>query len=177
MAWRFTLAVGAMLVLCACAVLSPAASVTPTPRPTTVPSTPSVIPSPETTTTAEPTASPSLSEALPLDVHRLGDIRPATSQEAEGTISEDVAIDDAKADGYRWPNPTAYLVVITRNSTTASDEPLVDRLVWLLRWDDLNISFPAPAPAEGTANPRPYRYGYVYVDARSGEVLGATYMD
>lgn len=66
---------------------------------------------------------------------------------------------------------------LARDSTTASNELFVDRLVWLLRWDHLNISFPTPEPAEGTLNPRPYQYGYVYVDARSGEVLGATYMD
>ncbi len=124
-----------------------------------------------------PSSAESPASSVPLDVLRLGSVSLATPVQAAGAISQEEAISRAANDGYAWPNPDSYLVVMTRASTTADDQPMSNRLVWLLRWDDLNVEFPAPHPASGSPSTHPYRYGYVYVDALTGDVLGATYMD
>ncbi len=115
------------------------------------------------------------SDALPADVYRLGAVRLATDAEAVGALTSAEALARSIDEGYSWPNPSLYLVVITRDVLDSADKPITNRLAWLIRSDDLNVDAPHPAGASGTF--QPFRYGYVLIDARTGRFLVATYMD
>lgn len=128
------------------------------------------------TQTVRPQATRTPAPSLPTDVTRLGEIRPASEDEAIGAISAVQAITAATDRGYSWPNPDAYLVVATRPSTGSL---IHERLVWLVRWDNVNVDFSRPWTGndQTMAPPSPYRFAYVFVDARSNEVLVASYSD
>lgn len=154
------------VTVAACALL-PGAS------PTTITSTPAV--SDAVAPSPQPTGQIGV---LPADVNRLGDVRLARADEAAGAVTASIAVQAAAAEGYDWPGPEPFLVLVTHPATSGSDEPIVDRLLWLIRWADISIAFPVPMPQSGTpAPPKPYRYAYVLVDAHSSKVLVATYMD
>lgn len=120
------------------------------------------------------TIAPAPSE-LPPDVHALGEVRLANHDDRSSAISSDAAVEAANARGYDWPNPETYLVVITRGVTSSSIAPIANRLCWILRWDELSISFGGPYTSGDDVTPEPYDHAYVIVDALTGEVLGATY--
>jgi hypothetical protein len=82
---------------------------------------------------------------LPADVLALGEVRYATSQESVGTIPAAEAVAAAAKEGFNWPDPDAFLVVITESPGVVSDIALKDSLVWLIRWDDLELTFTAPS--------------------------------
>ncbi len=156
----------ASVAVAACALL-PGAS------PTTVP------PTPAASWSSAPSPQPSaLTGVLPADLYRLGDVWPAGVDEAASAISASAALQAAAGEGYDWPGAQPYLVIVTDRPSSASNEPIINRLVWLLRWADISVQFPVPVPREGTPEPpKPYHYAYVLVDAQSSKVLVAVYMD
>ena len=88
-------------------------------------STPDVTSSPTQTTTDAPTRSPSpspTSVVLPPDVQNVGHVRLATRAEGADAISLDAAIRAASGDAL--PGGDAYLVVLTTETTSSTDEPV-----------------------------------------------------
>jgi hypothetical protein len=120
-------------------------------------------------------AEPSFSQALPQDVQRLGSLRLATADDPQPLITAETAVQAAAKSGYDYPNPETYLVVGTFNG---SDSALSDVILWLVRWDGLNLNKPGPLTSpESKVTPRPYTFGYVLVDAETGSVVSVTFMD
>jgi hypothetical protein len=105
-------------------------------------------------------------------VFRFGSFTPASSEDSAGTISEASALRAASNAGYDFPNRTAYLVLATPSGIGSGAPAMSDRLVWLVRAEGLEIRGPVPT---GGGEPVPYHFAYVLVDARTGEVLMATY--
>lgn len=117
------------------------------------------------------------SAALPADVEHLGEVRLATADESAGTISAASAIEAAVSEGgYDYPDPQAFLVVLTDSPSNPGGDALVPYgvPVWLVRWDNVDMEWPAPSIG---MSPTVYRYLYVMVDAHSGAVLDARYME
>lgn len=125
-----------------------------------------------------PPSPSSVLASLPADVQRLGNVRLASPVEAVGAISADAAVAAAIDEGYNWADPEPYLVVMTDDMTVDADEPIVDQVIWLVRWDDLSVEFPGPIRQDGSPAPgSTYRYAYVLVDGQTAAVLNATYME
>jgi hypothetical protein len=113
---------------------------------------------------------------LPSDVQRLGEVRLATADESAGTISAASAIEAAvKEAGYDYPDPQAFLIVLIDSPTSPGGDALVPYgvPVWLVRWDNVHMEFPAPS----IGSPTVYHYLHVLVDARSGTAIDETYME
>jgi hypothetical protein len=114
---------------------------------------------------------------LPADVQRLGEVRLATADESAGTISAASAIEAAVREaGYDYPDPQAFLVVLIDSRTNPGGDDLVPYgvPVWLVRWDNLHVEWPAPSIG---IQPPVTHYLYVLVDARSGAAIDETYME
>jgi hypothetical protein len=118
------------------------------------------------------TPSPVPTSTLPPDVFELGDVRLATSEEASNAISRDAAVNAAVRDGYgTYGDPDAYLVVMTYDATRYAENAIVNRLIWLLRWDYLQIPAPAPIGQDGSIVPGdPYTRAFIGVDAIAGTI-------
>lgn len=114
---------------------------------------------------------PATPVALPSDTQRLGDLRVAGPTEATDAISETRALAVVNESGRNWPNPKVYLVVADHL------RGVQDRLVWLVRWDNLNVGAPQPYSDESLPPRPPLQYGYVLVDAHTGEILRVTFME
>jgi hypothetical protein len=114
---------------------------------------------------------------LPADVQRLGEIRLASADESVDTISAARAIKAAvELAGYDYPDPQAFLVVLTDSPTNPGGDALVPygAPVWLVRWDNVDMEWPAPSIG---IPPTVYDYLYVLVDARSGAAIDERYME
>jgi hypothetical protein len=117
---------------------------------------------------------------LPADVLRLGNYRLATAEEANsGVISGQLAIASAAAFGYQQPGANAYLVVPVDPQASSLFPQLVRRNpMWIVRWTGIDDMGPLPAGSGGVLPSRvPFQFLYVTVDAISGEVVHATYME
>jgi hypothetical protein len=111
---------------------------------------------------------------LPADLAQFGELRLATTEEARDAISADRAVQQAGEAGYQWPGqPSTYLVMAT--ALTPAELPDDSRLVWLVRWEKIELEDPPPPAASGfEAEPRPpLQYAYVFLDARTGEFIKA----
>jgi len=109
---------------------------------------------------------------LPADIVRLGSVRLASTAESEGAISEAAAMRAASDAGYDFANRTGYLVVMTPTGLGPGAPPISERLVWLVRAEDIEVRGPVPT---GGPEPAPFHFSYVLVDGRTAEVLMATY--
>ncbi len=111
---------------------------------------------------------------LPPDVARLGDLRIVAAEEAGATISAAQAIEAAAAAGHHGDrSPSAYLVALAHPQAGPSGIFIGRDVAWLLRWEG-NFEFSRPG---ADASPRPSHFLYVFVDAHSGSVLDARYLE
>jgi hypothetical protein len=115
---------------------------------------------------------------LPEDTKRLGDLRLAAASETEATITAERAIAAAFVAGHAGNGtPYAYLVAPAQPLPAPSGVFIGREIAWLLRWHgDFREAIP---PSDDAAPPsfRHYSYLYVFVDAHSGSVLDAMYME
>ena len=110
---------------------------------------------------------------LPAEAQRLGIVRLATLQESAGAITPDVAIAAAAREGYNWPTPHAFLVIVTSKYASPSNPySLVGAMSWLIYWDNVRIIMPAP-----TSTDLIFTKALVLVDARTGRVIRETYIE
>ncbi len=168
---RLRLLLAVPLLMGACQIGSESGSPIPTPSSTaSAGATATAKPVPSETPSRAPTAT---TVALPPDVDSVGTARVATATESAEAISRSEAIAAATDQGYSWPDPEAFLVVMTSPTTDSSDEPIVDRLVWLLRWEELMIPFPRPSRLAGTYPPEQPSTVFVLLDGHDGEFLFA----
>jgi hypothetical protein len=120
-------------------------------------------------------------DTLPADLMRLGNYRLATTEEAQGgdAISGEQAIASAAAFGYAQPGANAYLVVpMDPVATTRYAAVPGHTMVWIVRWTGVNEMGGVPAgPAGAGPSPASFQFRYVTVDAISGEVVDAAYME
>jgi hypothetical protein len=124
---------------------------------------------------------PGTPAALPEDMSRIGTLRPATASEALGAVSESQALQTANDEGYRWADPTLFLVMASNTRGPGLPDP--ERLLWIVRWSGLDMGAPAPATAPGaSSDPKaptrpPLTRTYVLIDAKSGEFVSTMIME
>lgn len=119
-----------------------------------------------------PVGSPTPTQAfLPEEFYALGQIRLTSAEEASRAISEAAAMGAASPNGEGWPDPEAYLVVMTLDGTIGTADPIIDRLVWLVHWKGLSGG---PVPT-GADEPLPYTRMYVFLDGETGDYLMTLY--
>jgi hypothetical protein len=124
---------------------------------------------------AGPLAGPdsSVIAQLPNDAQRFGTVVVATPQESEGAIASEDAVGAAAKDGYSWPSPRTYLVVVTSKTVDATNPYSLDgALAWLIYWDDVKVAMPAPTSTELF-----FTKVLVLVDARTGVVIRDAYIE
>lgn len=120
-----------------------------------------------------------LGEGVPPDVARLGLI----VDEAPGEIVRVSAVNAALEVGKSVAPaakvvPSAYLLRVTDPHWVDTANPLEDRTVWLVRYDGVDISFPAPPAADGTeVEGHTAHFVYALVDATTGEIIDIQYWE
>ncbi|MEO6349074.1 MAG: hypothetical protein ABIP53_00285 [Candidatus Limnocylindrales bacterium] len=116
---------------------------------------------------------------LPADVLRLGNYRLATADEASEVIDGQQAIAAAAAFGHSRPGANAYLVVPLDPASTGPFAKIPGHTTaWIVRWTGINEIGPLPVGPDGKLpSVVPFQFIYVTVDAVSGQVIDATYME
>jgi hypothetical protein len=111
--------------------------------------------------------------APPDDLSILGTVRAPSEDQARSAISSEQALSVAAKQGYRWPDPKAYLVVLT------SPYVLVENnLVWVVRFTGIHWEKPAPPRADGgQRGVTVYERAYVLVDGNGASFLNALYFE
>jgi hypothetical protein len=61
---------------------------------------------------------------------------------------------------------------MTVASSIGTENPIMDRLIWLVRWEGMEISGPMPS---GGDEPLPYTRVYSFIDGATGEYLMRLY--
>jgi hypothetical protein len=132
----------------------------------------SPISSPTGEVTHELTPAPTAGSTFPPDLILVGGIRQPTADDVAGAISADEAIARATRQGYAYPDPSAFLVLLTTSATDSQDRPISNRLVWIVRWDGLEFGGPIPTGAD-PSEVEPFRRQFVVIDATTGRFLFA----
>jgi hypothetical protein len=120
------------------------------------------------------TASTSPNLSLPSDVLDTHHVVPATQADAALVrVSEAEARASAKSAGANYADGQAYVAKLTQFGNDPHGVPIVNRLIWVLRFTGISVVGPDPG-VPGAPKPPPFNVAYAFVDAETGDYLGAT---